>query len=352
MEFAIALATSTNSWQVVQRAEELGFTHAWFYDTQLLCADVYAVMALAAHNTSTIKLGTGVTIPSNRISAVTASAFATLNKLAPGRIIFGVGTGFTGRRTMGMNAIKLSDMEDYVGEVYGLLAGDIVETTIEGQKRKIRLLNPEAGLINTNDTIDLHMSAMGPKARKTCARMNAGWINFVANTDIGNADRQKMRNAWVEAGNTDDLHSTAFALGRVLDEGEPYDSDKAMAQAGPICAVAFHNYVEMEERGSLFPLDPQLVDTLAKYQELYQSYAPADARYLELHTGHLIYLRDDEKSLITADHIKNMTFTGTVSQLCDKVANIRDGGYDQLAVQIVEGHEDAIDDWAEVMKRF
>ena len=351
MEFAIALATSTNSWKVVKRAEELGFSHAWFYDTQLLCADVYAVMALAAHNTSTIKLGTGVAIPSNRLSAVTASAFATLNELAPGRIIFGVGTGFTGRRTMGMNAIKLKDLEDYVNEVYGLLAGDIVETTIEGKKRKIRLLNPEAGLINTRDKIDLHVSAMGPKARLTCARMNAGWLNFIADTDVANADLENMRSDWVEAGNTDDLHSTAFAIGRVLDDGEAYDSEKAMAQAGPLCAVAFHNYVEMEERGSLFPFDPRLADTLAKYRELYQSYEPADARYLNLHAGHLIYVRDDEKSLITADHIRNMTFTGTVEQLCDKVAAVRDGGYDQLAIQIVQGHEDAIEDWAEVFKR-
>lgn len=350
MEFGIALATSTNSWKVVKRAEELGFTHAWFYDTQLLCADVYAVMAVAAHNTSKIKLGTGVTIPSNRISAVTASAFGTLNQLAPGRIIFGVGTGFTGRRTMGMNAIKLKDMEKYVNEVYGLLAGDVVETTIEGQKRKIRLLNPEAGLINTKDPVALHMSAMGPKARKTCARMNAGWINFVGDADMANADLKQMQSEWSAAGNSDDMYSTAFTLGRVLEDGEPYDSEKAMAQAGPFCAVAFHNYVEMEERGSLFPMDPAMADTVAKYKEIYQKYEPADARYLDLHTGHLIYLRDDEKHLITADHIKGMTFTGTVSQIRDKIATVRDGGYDQIAFQIVEGHEDAIEDWAEVVK--
>lgn len=268
MEFGIALATSTNSWKVVKRAEELGFSHAWFYDTQLLCADVYAVMALAAQATSKIKLGTGVTIPSNRIAAVTAAAFGTLNHLAPGRIIFGVGTGFTGRRTMGMNAIKLKDMESYVDEVYGLLAGDIVETEMEGQKRKIRLLNPDAGLINIDDPVELHMSAMGPKARQTCARMNAGWINFIADTGVANADLKAMQDAWSGAGNSGDFHSTAFTLGRVLEDGEPYDSEKAMAQAGPICGVAFHNYVEMEERGSLFPMDPALEGTLAEYKKI------------------------------------------------------------------------------------
>ena len=73
---------------------------AWFYDTQLLNPDVFICMALAAANTQRIRLGTGVLIPSNRIEPVAANAFATLKKLAPGRIDFGVGSGFTGRRSM------------------------------------------------------------------------------------------------------------------------------------------------------------------------------------------------------------------------------------------------------------
>ena len=94
MDFGIALATSTESWKAVKRAEELGFTHAWFYDTQLLNPDVFIGMTQAAMNTKRIRLGTGVLIPSNRIEPVTANALATLNKIAPGRIDFGVGTGF------------------------------------------------------------------------------------------------------------------------------------------------------------------------------------------------------------------------------------------------------------------
>jgi 5,10-methylenetetrahydromethanopterin reductase len=83
------------------RAEALGFSHGWFYDTQMLCADAFVAMALAAVNTSRIRLGTGVLIPSNRIAPVTANALASLSKLAPVRIDLGLGTGFTGRNTMG-----------------------------------------------------------------------------------------------------------------------------------------------------------------------------------------------------------------------------------------------------------
>ena len=134
MDFGIGIATSSDAWKTALRAEELGFTHAWFYDTQMLSADCFVAMGAAAVKTSHIRLGTGVLIPSNRLAAVTANAFASLNGLAPGRIDFGVGTGFSARRAMGLGAIKLADMEEYIRVVYGLLAGDTVETELEGKR--------------------------------------------------------------------------------------------------------------------------------------------------------------------------------------------------------------------------
>ena len=38
MKFGIALPTAADSWKVVERAEDLGFVEAWFYDTQMLSA--------------------------------------------------------------------------------------------------------------------------------------------------------------------------------------------------------------------------------------------------------------------------------------------------------------------------
>src|SRR6266850_1118433 len=138
MDFGIGIATASDSWKLAQRAEELGFTHAWFFDTQMITADCFVAMAAAAMKTSKIRLGTGVLIPSNRIAAVTANAFASLNKLAPGRIDFGISTGFTGRRTMGLGAVKLSDMEEYIRVVQGLWRRETIEAEIEGKQRLIR----------------------------------------------------------------------------------------------------------------------------------------------------------------------------------------------------------------------
>src|SRR4249919_3932614 len=200
MQFGIAMATSADSWTLAQRAEELGFTHAWFYDTQMLSADCFVAMGAAAVKTTHIRLGTGVLIPSNRIAPVAANAFASLNKLAPGRIDFGVGTGFTGRRAMGLGAVRLADMEEYVRTVTALLREETVEAAFEGKRRLIRLLNPGLGLINTKDPIGLYVAASGPRARQLTARLGAGWINTTADVAGAIAALDQMRAAWTEAG--------------------------------------------------------------------------------------------------------------------------------------------------------
>src|SRR5271169_8697 len=228
MQFAIAIPTDAESWRVVRRAEELGFGRAWFFDTQMLSADPFVAMAVAAIKTTRIRLGTGVLIPSNRLAAVAANAFASLNKLAPGRIDFGVGTGFTGRRAMGLGAITLADMEKYIRVLTALLREETVETEIEGKRRLIRFLNPDLGLINTRDPIPLYLAAGGPRARALTAKLDAGWINPVGNVEGAVAALREMQEAWRTAGHAKEtLDAVVFAGGAVLDAGEPADSPRA-----------------------------------------------------------------------------------------------------------------------------
>src|ERR1700693_2685849 len=196
MQFGIAIPTDGDSWGEGRRAGERGVGRARFYDTQMLSADPFVAMAVAAVKTTRIRLGTGVLIPSNRIAPVAANAFASLNKLAPGRIDFGVGTGFTGRRAMGLGAVKLADMETYIDTVMALLRGETVEAELEGKRRLIRLLNPELGLVNTQDPIGLYVAASGPRARRLTARLGAGWINTTADVAGGIAALEEMRGLW------------------------------------------------------------------------------------------------------------------------------------------------------------
>ena len=351
MDFGIALATAADSWKVVARAEALGFSHAWFYDTQLLNADVFVAMAAAAMKTSRIRLGTGVLIPSNRIAPVAASAFGALNKLAPGRIDFGVGTGFTGRRTMGLGAIKLDEMRRYIEVVQALLAEETVQWDFEGQSRKIRFLNPDLQLINTRQPIALHVSAFGPRARRLAAELGAGWLNFVTHFPRALADIADMAEVWAAAGrDADALYGTAFTLGCVLAEGEPADGPRAIAQAGPLAAVFLHGLAETRAAGGRMPRLPDALAALVEgFYQVYQGYQPADARYLSVHRGHLMFVRPEERRFITAELIRARTFTGPAAELRERIRALRDAGYRQWTIQIVEGQEAALDDWADLI---
>jgi 5,10-methylenetetrahydromethanopterin reductase len=110
----------------VELAEGKGFSHAWLYDTQMICADVFQCLALCTAKTKKIKLGTNVTNPLSRIALVSANKFAILNLLAPGRAIMGIGTGNTARRKLGMPAAKLSELREHVETWRGLLTGQTV----------------------------------------------------------------------------------------------------------------------------------------------------------------------------------------------------------------------------------
>jgi alkanesulfonate monooxygenase SsuD/methylene tetrahydromethanopterin reductase-like flavin-dependent oxidoreductase (luciferase family) len=86
-----------------QQAEELGFDHAWTYDhlSWRTLADqpwhaTIPTLTAAASVTSTIKLGTFVASPNFRHPVPFAKDLATIDDIAAGRFLLGVGSGGTG----------------------------------------------------------------------------------------------------------------------------------------------------------------------------------------------------------------------------------------------------------------
>src|SRR5262245_65084976 len=106
MKFGAMIATKIDDWQLLPYAEQLGYDHGWVPDSQMIWSDCYAVLALAAANTSRIRLGTGVAIAGTRIAPVTAHSIASINKIAPGRVFLGIGTGPTAMVVVGFDPVK------------------------------------------------------------------------------------------------------------------------------------------------------------------------------------------------------------------------------------------------------
>lgn len=149
-----------------RRAEEAGFDIAWLPDSQFLWRDVWATLALGAEATSTIKLGTCVTNFETRHPSVTAAAAGTLDELAPGRVILGIGTGDSSIKTLGLRPTSLARMRAEIAVTRALLRGEAVE--FEGRAMALEAVPSEPAPI--------YMAANAPKALALAGELCDGVI--------------------------------------------------------------------------------------------------------------------------------------------------------------------------------
>ena len=120
----------------VARAEQLGWDAALQPDSQLRRRDTYVLLAAAARVTQRITLGPLLANPVNRHPSVTASSIATVDELAPGRVLLGWGVGDTAVRLAGLKPAKVAELESSTRLMRALLDGREVEV---GAARPARL---------------------------------------------------------------------------------------------------------------------------------------------------------------------------------------------------------------------
>jgi 5,10-methylenetetrahydromethanopterin reductase len=348
MQFGIAFPSYIEAWRDCEIAEAAGFSHAWFYDTQLLCSDVYATMALAAEHTRSMVLGTLVAIPSNRIAPVTASAIATINAIAPGRVVLGLGTGFTGRNTMGLAPIPVARLIEYVRQVRGLLAGEDVLFREGKAERWIRLLSRDRrlGVVNLDDPIPIHLAANAPKALAAVGEVGDGWITVSLPPEAVAAAREPIMAAARSAHRTFDgpdgrPYTTFLTTACVLRRGEKIGDERVLRRVGPVAVVAAHAIWESSRGGHGFGV---VNDDVAKAYDAYlEKYAAErgsapDRRYLDAHEGHMMYLKPGEEAFVQPALIPMLTITGDPMQVRERIRALAAAGIDNLAVQVIPGH--------------
>src|ERR1700716_2804987 len=112
---------------IVQHAEAAGFEAVCQAESRLVREATIPLAAFGAV-TERIKLGTGVVSMWTRNPALLAATFATLDDLAPGRTILGIGAWWDPLATkVGVSRERpLRAMREIVTAVRGLLAGDTV----------------------------------------------------------------------------------------------------------------------------------------------------------------------------------------------------------------------------------
>ena len=240
MDFGIMTA-KVDEIGYITRAENLGYTHAWVTDSPMIRSNCWAVLALAAHQTRTIRLGTGVNVPGLRLAPVAANGIATINRLAPGRCFMSLGTGHTGMRLLGQRPMRLGPFREYVQAVRGLLSGEDIEYSLNGETHRIRFQMREHRFIDLEHPVPLYVAGFGPKAQALAGEIGDGLVSGLPRGGTVHEMLANARRGAAKAGRAlpADFHVAAMVTLALRQPGEAPDSNGSSPSAAPPCSPAF-----------------------------------------------------------------------------------------------------------------
>jgi 5,10-methylenetetrahydromethanopterin reductase len=299
MDISCAFATSLDTPDHIVLAEELGYRRAWCYDSPALYPDVWVTLALAAVRTQRIGLGPGVLIPSLRHVLTNASAIATLEHLAPGRVVVGIGSGFTGRRALGQRPLSWSFVRSYILALRALLRGE----EVEWQGSVIKMLHTPGYAPRRPISVPIVVGTAGPKSIAVA--------NEVGDGCFGPADPGTK---WVAQ-----LH-----MGTVLGQGEDPNAERVLVAAGHAAAVYLHGSYERGDMGAL--------PGGAEYKALIDA-LPARTRHLAVHEGHLVAPNALDRTVLTGDAVVALGLAGDAAAQRERLARLEARGVTEVAYQ-------------------
>ena len=155
--------------ELIESIETAGFDGVGVLDSQLIARDTFITLAQAAARTKRLQLFPAVTNPFTRHPSVLASAIATVEELAPGRVKFVMGTGFTSASTIGRKPATLAEMRAAICAIKGLLGGGTVDWN--GTPGRLAFASGRH--------IPVLMAGSGPKAIATAGEVADGAVLMV-----------------------------------------------------------------------------------------------------------------------------------------------------------------------------
>jgi 5,10-methylenetetrahydromethanopterin reductase len=301
LELSCAFATSNQSHEHARIAEELGFRRAWFYDSPALYPDVWVQLCRAAERTTRIGLGPAVLVPSLRHPMTNAAAIATLADIAGAeRVAVAVGSGFTGRLTLGQRPLPWSYVAEYVACMRGLLRGE----QVEWEGAPIAMMHPPGFGAPRPLEVPFVIAAAGPKGVGVARDLGDG---VFGSAPIGGF-------SW----------SVLLAMGTVLLPGESPGSERAIAAAGHAAAVGLHWATEFGALDSL----PGGRQWAAAYDGV-----PDRERHLALHDQHLIAVNDRDRPVVTGEMLAAQKLAQAPEAWRERLAALERAGVTEVAFQ-------------------
>ena len=275
VKLSVAMPPGPKSVELAKLAEDLGYDRIWFYDSAALYEDIWITLARVADATS-IKIGTAVLVPNLRHVMTTASAIATIERIAPGRLACGWGTGATARWVLNQKALSWASVQRYLTQLRGLLNGETVE--VDGQR--CQMIHHQDWAIGRPINVPQLVSALGPKGIEVTRELCASGV----------ADGLIAMGAPVTGF---DWH-VQMTAGTVLRAGERMDDERVKLALGPWYVVRYHGIWQSYPAalGSL-PLGTEWLAGI-------DSERAEGERHLAVHEGHVTDVTPRDRAVLDA----------------------------------------------------
>lgn len=176
MRFAFHCSAHESVEDVVRRAkhaEQAGFDEFLIADSQIRRVDPFMALAIAGLSTKRIRLGTASTNAVFRDPTIIACSMCSMDQVANGRALLGIGTGDVPVYSLGRKKSTLAQLEMAILEIKGLCSGE--QTEVNG--RRVR-----AAFGKRN--IPVYVAADGPKTLNLAGRVGDGVMTSAGLTDV------------------------------------------------------------------------------------------------------------------------------------------------------------------------
>ncbi len=304
VNFGVGLFATENAREGVrlaQRAEASGFRRFWVGDSHMIWRELYALLGAIAATTRTLEIGPGVTHPQVRHLTVTASAMATLNELAPGRVLLGFGVGATGPGNIGMKPITIDELEEALKNLKQLLAGDAIQMN----GRKVQCV------FASGPKVPIYVGTLAPKVMKIVAALGDGII-YTGEVSTLESIVATMKQYCAEAGRSADEVKVVYRIPCCVGE---YSKDAREEVKGKIARAAMTHLGRLHRMGKLTDEeDRKAVERLWKHYDTYHHMGP------------------EHSYLVRDEWVDRFAVAGSPDDVRDKVRNILQSDIGELTI--------------------
>lgn len=318
IDFGLTLQTDPPAWRLVElfrRAEELGFSHGWTFDSHILWQEPYVIHSQVLAATERMMVGPLVTNPASRDPTVTASVFATLNSMFGNRTVCAIGRGDSALRMLGRRPTTLRQTERAIHEIRELAAGRAIPGE-NGVEVRIPWV--------VDGRLEVWMAAYGPQALSVVGRCADGFVLQVADPEILRWTLAHVRGAAEEAGrDPDDITVLVCAPAYVGD-----DVAHQRGQCRWFGGMVGNHVVEIVERyGSHSEVPAALTD-----------YVAARKGYDYSHHGRA---GNPSTDFVPDEIVDRFCILGPPAEQIRRLEELRDLGVDQFAIYLQHDAKDS-----------